>query len=193
MILPLYLFDLPDGIVSQAELVIAKGLENERLHLLQSNVRVILQQRDALTHALNTLRLQFLGTGRNGVQHVIHIGIIQQCAMDDGTVGKLVAGCPTHLSVVYQHVVMTSTDSVDAQLAQHQQQQVDIAVEGKSHILSRCYKRQHQVRQVGIHTATAALPAIHRYAVPTAVVGIHFILCWLRPKMTVGVTCHSRK
>lgn len=62
---------------------------------------MVFQQGDTLTDTLNALRLQLLLTGRDGLQHVLHVRIVEHCAMHDVAPVNMVASRSADFLVTY--------------------------------------------------------------------------------------------
>ena len=79
----LYRFYFCDLFSCQSEFSLTKRVAYQRFHLVEAQLRVILQQGDALTYALDAFLLKFLCAGGNGIKHVRHIRVVKHSAMDN--------------------------------------------------------------------------------------------------------------
>ena len=157
------------------------------LQLVRGQRYIVLEQGDALAHALNAFLTELFGTGGDGVEHVLHIGVVEQRTVNDAASGQVIESGTAHLAAIYQHIVMTGAGSLDAQPPQHQQNHLQKAMEHRPHHLVGRHIRQHQVVLVGIDAASPTLAAIHPNVVPLAVVHVDLALHLLvAPKDDAG-------
>ena len=137
---------------------------------------MVFQQGDALADTLYALLLELLRSWRDGLRHMFHIRIVEQCTVNDTMPFHLIAGCATHLSVAYQHVITTCSDGLNTHSPQHEQHHLDKPVEGQSNLITERHIRQHQIVTVCIHAASPTLAPVHRDVMLTAVVYVHLAL-----------------
>ena len=81
-----------------------------------------------------------------------------------------------HLPAVDENVVTPTGLCVDAQFAEHQRHEVDVAVEGEVHLFVACDVGEHDVRHVGIHTPASAFAAKGGNAVLETILQVDFCL-----------------
>ena len=137
---------------------------------------MVFQQGDALVYALDALAMQFLGTWCNGMQHVLHVGIVEQGAVHDAATRQMIGRRAADLPVANHDVVMTGANRINAQLPQEQQFHIDEAVEGKAYIVFRRHKGEHDIRPISIDAPSPTFPAYHVDVVLSAIVDIHLSL-----------------
>ena len=89
---------------------------------------------------------------------------------------NVIKGISAHLLAVDEDVVATGGVGFHAQLSQHIDHHIDVAIEGEGDVFAVVDVTEHDVVHVGIHASTAALPAIGLDAVLATIVQIYFVL-----------------
>ena len=108
--------NISDLIGREHQFAVAERGPDEGFELVDSLGDVLLEQGDALTHALDALRLQFLMAGRNGMEHIFHIGVVEHGGMDDATAWKMIECRAAHLAVANQYVVVSGACGFNSEL-----------------------------------------------------------------------------
>ena len=134
---------------------------------------MVFQQGDTLSHTLDALWLQLFLTGCDRMKHMFHICIIKHRTMHYTATWQMIKSRAAHFSISNHHIVVSGACCFNTHPPQHQQQHVDKAIKGESHILFLRHKRQHNVASICIHTTTTTLAPIHLNAMCSTVIHIN--------------------
>ena len=91
--------------------MVAKALTYKRLHLFERTCGVILQEGYPLTYALYSMSIKFRLRRGYSVEHVLHICVVEQGAMNDAVARNMVEGIARHLSAINEHIVVLGAGS----------------------------------------------------------------------------------
>ena len=140
-----YSFDVPDVLVGEPERVGAEPFHGEALELLDAEVGVLLEERDALPHAFHAVLRELLPGRRDGLEHVLHVGVEEHCAVNDTPPGFVVVGIARDLTTADEHIVVLCGGSVQAECLEHFANHLHVLAERCLHLVGACDVAHHDV------------------------------------------------
>ena len=176
-----YCFDVPDVLCCQLQLVGAELFDGKLLELLDGDVCVLLEERDALAHALHAMLCELLLWRRDSREHVLHVGVEEHCAVYDANARHVVEGVARDLPAADEHIVVLRGGRLKSQFAEHPADHLHVLLESRLHFVGARDVAHHHVAFVGIYAAAAALAPVELYAVLAAIVDIDLVLDDLMP------------
>ena len=138
--------------------------------------RVFLQEGDALSNALDAVLVQFHLRWRDGVEHVLHIGVIEQRSMNNAVAWEVVEGVAGNLASINEHIVVLGTGGGQAKILKNLANHFHVIGKSGYDFVGTGDVAHHHIRHIGIDATTAALAPVELNAVLAAIVQIHLVL-----------------
>lgn len=176
-----YSFDVLDVLVGEPERVGAEPFHGEALELLDAEVGVLLEECDALPHTFHAVLRELLLGRRDGLKHVLHVGVEEHCAVNNAPAGFVVVGIARDLPTADEHIVILRGGSVQAECLEHFANHLHVLAERSLHLVGACDVAHHDVALVSIYAAATAFAAVELDAVLAAVGYVHLVLDDLMP------------